>query len=149
VARFFDLVSTWILIRRDAAAPAGAAHRDVGDPLGAVRERHDLRALHADRPGGGAARRGLNPVPFLIALATSANIGSVMTLTGNPAEHARRDVLGDPLWGLLSLPAPGRSRRALPGLGDPAAGSTGAIWKGSFKVEGLELPGVDGPRSAR
>ncbi|MEM2890071.1 MAG: anion transporter [Candidatus Hadarchaeum sp.] len=26
----------------------------------------------------------LNPVPFLIALATSANIGSVMTLTGNP-----------------------------------------------------------------
>ncbi len=27
---------------------------------------------------------GLRPIPFLLALATSANIGSVMTLTGNP-----------------------------------------------------------------
>ena len=27
---------------------------------------------------------GLRPTPFLLALATSANIGSVMTLTGNP-----------------------------------------------------------------
>lgn len=29
-------------------------------------------------------RARINPVPFLIALCTSANIGSVMTLTGNP-----------------------------------------------------------------
>lgn len=30
------------------------------------------------------AQAGLRPIPFLLALATSANIGSVMTLTGNP-----------------------------------------------------------------
>lgn len=30
------------------------------------------------------AQAGLQPIPFLLALATSANIGSVMTLTGNP-----------------------------------------------------------------
>ena len=30
------------------------------------------------------AQAGLRPLPFLLALATSANIGSVMTLTGNP-----------------------------------------------------------------
>jgi Na+/H+ antiporter NhaD/arsenite permease-like protein len=30
------------------------------------------------------SRMRLNPVPFLIALATSSNIGSVVTLTGNP-----------------------------------------------------------------
>jgi len=29
-------------------------------------------------------RAGLNPVPYLIALATSANVGSVMTIIGNP-----------------------------------------------------------------
>ncbi len=36
--------------------------------------------------------RRLNPVPFLLALACSANVGSAATLIGNPAEHAdRRD----------------------------------------------------------
>jgi Na+/H+ antiporter NhaD/arsenite permease-like protein len=30
------------------------------------------------------ARSGLNPVPFLLAVATGSNIGSVLTLTGNP-----------------------------------------------------------------
>jgi Na+/H+ antiporter NhaD/arsenite permease-like protein len=32
----------------------------------------------------GCARRGLNPVPFLLALACSANVGSAATLMGNP-----------------------------------------------------------------
>src|SRR5512143_1297844 len=32
----------------------------------------------------GCARRGLNPVPFLLALACSANVGSAATLIGNP-----------------------------------------------------------------
>ena len=31
-----------------------------------------------------AAQLGVNPVPYLLALATSSNIGSVMTVTGNP-----------------------------------------------------------------
>jgi Na+/H+ antiporter NhaD/arsenite permease-like protein len=32
----------------------------------------------------GCARRGLNPVPFLLALACAANVGSAATLIGNP-----------------------------------------------------------------
>jgi Na+/H+ antiporter NhaD/arsenite permease-like protein len=32
----------------------------------------------------GCARRGLNPTPFLLALACSANVGSAATLIGNP-----------------------------------------------------------------
>ncbi len=31
-----------------------------------------------------ASQRGVNPMPYLLALATSSNIGSVMTVTGNP-----------------------------------------------------------------
>ncbi len=31
-----------------------------------------------------AVRLGVNPMPYLLALATSSNIGSVMTVTGNP-----------------------------------------------------------------
>lgn len=33
---------------------------------------------------GACARRGLNPVPFLLALACAANVGSAATLIGNP-----------------------------------------------------------------
>ena len=33
---------------------------------------------------GGCARRGLDPVPFLLALACAANVGSAATLIGNP-----------------------------------------------------------------
>ena len=32
----------------------------------------------------GCTRRGLNPVPFLLALACAANVGSAATLIGNP-----------------------------------------------------------------
>ena len=32
----------------------------------------------------GCARRGLDPVPFLLALACAANVGSAATLIGNP-----------------------------------------------------------------
>ena len=31
-----------------------------------------------------AIHLGVNPMPYLLALATSSNIGSVMTVTGNP-----------------------------------------------------------------
>ena len=37
-----------------------------------------------DHPGKYALQLGVNPMPYLLALATSSNIGSVMTVTGNP-----------------------------------------------------------------
>ena len=55
----------------------------AGAALGHSRQRHRL-------PGDGAgalelcARRGLDPVPFLLALACASNVGSAGTLIGNP-----------------------------------------------------------------
>lgn len=42
----------------------------------------------------GCARRGLDPVPFLLALACSANVGSAATLIGNPQNMLIGQVLG-------------------------------------------------------
>src|SRR4030095_16090327 len=39
---------------------------------------------------------GLPPVPFLMALATSANIGSALTLTGNPQNMVIGSLSGIP-----------------------------------------------------
>lgn len=41
----------------------------------------------------GCARRGLDPVPFLLALACSANVGSAATLIGNPQNMLIGEVL--------------------------------------------------------
>jgi Na+/H+ antiporter NhaD/arsenite permease-like protein len=38
----------------------------------------------------GCARRGLDPLPFLLALACASNVGSAATLIGKPAEHPDR-----------------------------------------------------------
>jgi Na+/H+ antiporter NhaD/arsenite permease-like protein len=40
--------------------------------------------LAATIPAAGCRRRGLNPVPYLLALACAANVGSAATLVGNP-----------------------------------------------------------------
>lgn len=47
-------------------------------------------------------RAGLDPVPYLLALATSSNIGSVMTLTGNPQNMLVGIYSGIP-WGRFFL----------------------------------------------
>ncbi len=56
----------------------------------------------------GCARRSLNPVPFLLALACAANVGSAATLIGNPQNMLIGQVLGlsfsDYFW-KASLPA--------------------------------------------
>jgi Na+/H+ antiporter NhaD/arsenite permease-like protein len=44
-------------------------------------------------------RRGLDPVPFLLALACAANIGSAATLIGNPQNMLIGSVLGLPFGG--------------------------------------------------
>jgi Na+/H+ antiporter NhaD/arsenite permease-like protein len=54
------------------------------------------------------ARRGLDPVPFLLALAASANVGSAATLIGNPQNMLIGQQLALPFGGYLldgALPA--------------------------------------------
>jgi Na+/H+ antiporter NhaD/arsenite permease-like protein len=73
-------------VARRAGEPAQAAlraDRAGGHAVGVVRERHDLpgaRALVLEV----TAALGVPATPYLIALATASNIGSVATLTGNP-----------------------------------------------------------------
>ncbi len=49
---------------------------------------------------------GVNPVPYLLALATASNIGSVMTVTGNPQNMLIGIASGIPYLSFLSALAP-------------------------------------------
>ncbi|HKQ59795.1 MAG TPA: SLC13 family permease [Candidatus Polarisedimenticolaceae bacterium] len=49
----------------------------------------------------GCARRGLDPLPFLLALACAANVGSAATLIGNPQNMLIGQVLGLSFAGYL------------------------------------------------
>ena len=51
----------------------------------------------------GCAKRGLNPVPFLLALACSANVGSAATLIGNPQNMLIGQVLKLSFTGYLGF----------------------------------------------
>lgn len=53
-----------------------------------------------------AKRAGLNPIPYLIALATSANIGSVMTIIGNPQNMIIGLYSKIPFWEFTRILAP-------------------------------------------
>lgn len=80
----------------------------------------------------GCARRGLDPVPYLLALAAAANVGSAATLIGNPQNMligqslhlSFRGYLSDALvpsviglalvWGVIAWRFRGRWQRAVP-----------------------------------
>jgi len=86
-------------------------------------------------------RRGLDPIPFLLALACAANIGSAATLIGNPQNMLIGTVLKLPfgsyfleaivpvalglvaLWALLALQARGRWHDARPTEGNSVIGA--------------------------
>jgi Na+/H+ antiporter NhaD/arsenite permease-like protein len=51
--------------------------------------------------GQGCIRRGLNPLPFFLALACAANIGSALTLIGNPQNMLIGQFLGLSFGGYL------------------------------------------------
>jgi Na+/H+ antiporter NhaD/arsenite permease-like protein/uncharacterized membrane protein (UPF0127 family) len=53
-----------------------------------------------------AAQLGVNPVPYLLALATASNIGSVMTVTGNPQNMLIGIASGISYLGFLRALAP-------------------------------------------
>ncbi len=64
----------------------------------------------------GCAKRGLDPVPFLLALACSANIGSAATLIGNPQNMLIGQVLRLSFTGYLGFSL------------IPAIAGLGAVW---------------------
>ncbi len=84
LAGFFEYVSTWILLRSRTPGRLLALLIVSSGLLSALFVNDTICVLFTPVVLAAVLRARLNPVPFLIALVTSANIGSVMTLTGNP-----------------------------------------------------------------
>ena len=68
-----------------------------------------------------ARRLGLPPVPYVLAVATASNIGSVATITGNPQNMLIGSLSGISLPRLHRPPWTDRRRRAVPELGAAAS----------------------------
>jgi Na+/H+ antiporter NhaD/arsenite permease-like protein len=83
-ARFFEYVSTWILLRAGTPAKLLALLVPTSGLLSALFVNDTICLLFTPIVLGALVKARRNPVPYLVALVTSANIGSVMTLTGNP-----------------------------------------------------------------
>ena len=81
---FFSLVTLWAM--RRARTPRGLLAAIVGAAgvLSALFVNDVVCLVLAPLVLAITRRLGLPPVPYLIALATAANVGSVATLTGNP-----------------------------------------------------------------
>lgn len=84
MARFFEYVSTWVLLRAGTPARLLALLVPTSGLLSALFVNDTICLLFTPIVLGALLRARRNPVPYLVALVTSANIGSVMTLTGNP-----------------------------------------------------------------
>ena len=142
LAGFFDYVSTWILIRAGTPKRLLALLILASGLLSALFVNDTICVLFTPIVLAAVVRAGLNPVPFLIALATSANIGSVMTLTGNPQNM---------LVGIFSKIPYGTFFLLLFPVGVAGLFLDWAILRwlyrgelgGSFDVAGLVLPTVD------
>jgi len=142
LARFFEYVSTWILIRAGTPKRLLALLIVTSGLLSALFVNDTICVLFTPIVLAAVLRAGLNPVPFLIALATSANIGSVMTLTGNPQNM---------LVGIFSKIPYGTFFLLLLPVGAVGLFLDWAIlrWlyrrelEGSFAVSGLALPTLD------
>ncbi|HXX93841.1 MAG TPA: anion transporter [Planctomycetota bacterium] len=141
LARFFEWVSTWILLRARTPARLLAYLVAASGVLSAFFVNDTICVLFTPIVLGAVVRARLNPVPYLIALVTSANIGSVMTLTGNPQNM---------LVGMFSGISYGRFALALVPAGLSGLVLDWAILRwlyrrelgGAFDLAGLALPRV-------
>lgn len=148
LARFFEWVSTWILIRAGTPKRLLALLIAASGLLSALFVNDTICVLFTPIVLGAVVRAGLNPLPFLVALVTSANIGSVMTLTGNPQNM---------LVGIFSKISYGSFFLLLLPVGLVGLFLDWAILRrlyrrdleGSFEVAGLTLPEVDRTALAR
>jgi Na+/H+ antiporter NhaD/arsenite permease-like protein len=142
LARFFEYVSTWILLKAGSPRRLLALLVAASGALSALFVNDTVCVLFTPIVLGAVLKARLNPVPFLIALVTSANIGSVMTLTGNPQNM---------LVGIFSGISYGRFFLLLLPVGAAGLLADWAILRviyardlqGTFDVSSPELPRVD------
>jgi Na+/H+ antiporter NhaD/arsenite permease-like protein len=83
-AGFYDLCADWIMSKRGGAAMLLALTVAVCGGLSALLANDLVAFTMAPLLVAGARSRGLDPRPFLIALAGASNAGSAATLIGNP-----------------------------------------------------------------
>jgi len=81
---FFSLVTLWAIRRARGPRSLLAAITAASGALSALFVNDVVCLVLAPLVLALTRRLGLPPVPYLIALATAANVGSVATLTGNP-----------------------------------------------------------------
>jgi len=103
---FFSLVTLWAIQRAKTPRTVLAAVIGAAGILSALFVNDLVCLVLAPLVVDVTRRLALPPVPYLMALATAANVGSVATLNGQPAEYARRELL------CLELPRVPRARRS-------------------------------------
>jgi Na+/H+ antiporter NhaD/arsenite permease-like protein len=81
---FFALATTWALRRARSALGVLVAVVAASGVLSALFVNDVVCLVLTPLVVDATRRLGLPPVPYLVALATAANVGSVATLTGNP-----------------------------------------------------------------
>jgi Na+/H+ antiporter NhaD/arsenite permease-like protein len=103
---FFNLVTHWAI--RRAGSPVGllAAVIVAAGILSALFVNDVICVVLTPVVLGAARQLGLPPVPYLIALAAAANVGSVATLTGNPQNMLIGSFSGISYRGFLARQAP-------------------------------------------
>ncbi|HLY75045.1 MAG TPA: SLC13 family permease [Planctomycetota bacterium] len=148
LACFFEFVSAWILIRAGSPGRLLALLIAASGVLSALFVNDTICVLFTPVVLAAVLRAKLNPVPFLIALVTSANIGSVMTLTGNP-QNMLVGIFSRIPYGVFFL-------YLLPvGVAGLLLNWLVLRWlyarelEGSFETAGLALPAVDRPSLVR
>lgn len=81
---FYSRVSAWLAGHEGSPAAVLALLIAIAGLLSALLANDIVCLAMAPILAAGCARRGLDPVPFLLALAAAANVGSAATLIGNP-----------------------------------------------------------------
>ena len=114
LAGFFDWAADWIL-RRARTPQALLLYLICTSGILSALLVNDTVCLMLTPLVVAVMVRGKLPLPpYLLALAMSANLGSVATLVGNPAKHDHRPSLADSVPALLGVAAAGRAWPAWP-----------------------------------
>jgi Na+/H+ antiporter NhaD/arsenite permease-like protein len=95
-AGFYDLCAAWIAEHRGAATTLLALTVAIGGGLSAVLVNDVVVFVMTPLLCTGLIRRGLDPRPYLAALAGASNAGSAATLIGNPQNIVIGQVGGIP-----------------------------------------------------
>ena len=99
---FYARVGGWLAGHGGSPAALLALLVGVAGLLSALLANDIVCLAMAPILAAGCARRGLDPVPYLLALAAAANVGSAATLIGNPQNMLIGQTLGLSFHGYLA-----------------------------------------------